>query len=512
MTRSSYKVSFGCQWITLLIVVPLALVGALIAGIVLLAREFERDILDDETIVVVLVGIIAFTIAVITMLWLCGTIVPCCLVRSRVAGNVCAPCFRRSQDVVLRNAEDVQAYQQRLSTRVSGEDEGLTQPFATVVGRGWSFFLNKTPPKGPHIFMHQLTGRNTTRLPTHANGVVFYAGTTMAQMLDDLRQSMHATLASTPSHGTITLGGWVGGSAHGSGGTQWEPTIGGGTVLDQSTGMTTVLNSGKELKNLIVTATTLSIPDASPYVVIDVEVLAVPDRWVRLEARRHVTLEDCNWWLRTDSRLRCTFAGKRGTMMLLWCDSELNEETRKHIDPHFCSRECRYFQADLLSVIQGARAATKRWFAWPVEPQEKWDGLTRLSNANQFSPTISALAMAIALQYNNVEFILRVKNFDELVLDHLHRALVIYHTVHGGRTEVRFGVYKATTEGKLFLDVSFPNLTTALVAYGVVVSKMVFMTGRTTPQPLAFHPGKTLPNPHAFASFPNLKVVSVREL
>lgn len=509
MSRASYKNSFCTQWIVALVLFPLALIGALVVGISLLAREFDRDLVADHDLVLALVGLCVTTIVVIALLWVCGTIADSCLVHSRTVGSACGILFRRSDDVALSSEADVR----RFAAACAGAHRGGAE-FATPVGHGWSFFLNKTPVRGRRVFLHRLRGMNTARSPTHANGAIFYAGTTIEEILATLA-SEGRTIASTPSHGTITCGGWIGGSAHGSGGTQWVPTVGGGAVLDQATGRIVVHTDGKKLKDLIETARALSAPFAHQYVLLDVELLTVPDSLVQLDARRHVTRDDCHWWIESESRLRCTFVGKRGAMMLLWQDSQLDDETKKHIDPHCCSRECRYMQADLLSVLQGrVYPPTRKWFDWPVVSIEKWNGLQRLSNANQFSPLISALGMAIATFYHNVELILRVDSFNGEALHALQRALVVFHTAHGGRTEVRFGVSKDKYRGKLFLDASLPNITTALAAYGEVVATAVpRLPSLPYRHAVAFHPGKTQPDAHVFlAHAATLRVVAVRDL
>lgn len=179
---------------------------------------------------------------------------------------------------------------------------------------------------------------------------------------------------------------------------------------------------------------------------------------------------------------------------MIWKPSEYNDETKKHVDPHFCSRECRYFQADLLSAVQGVRRESQKWFGWPVESQKVWDGLTRISNANEFSPLISALGMAIATFYHNVEFFLKVHDMTPSMLDWLQLALVEHHSKHGGRCEIRFGVYNDRTtdylkRGKLFVDYSLPNLHVALGSACKVI-QTVF--GQRQLPHVTMHPGKTV--------------------
>ena len=190
------------------------------------------------------------------------------------------------------------------------QEKALTRAddtFATPVGHGWSFFLNRTPPSGPRIFLHAWKGEE----PGRPNS--FRSGTTISQMLKVLKKR-NLTLASTPSHGTISLGGWIGGSAHGSGGTQWSPTIAGGVVFDQSTGSITEYNDAKTFKQQIELGREFY---PNKLIILSVKVLPVSNCWVQLKAFKHETISDCKRWLGTDSpatesRLRCTFVGARG--------------------------------------------------------------------------------------------------------------------------------------------------------------------------------------------------------
>ena len=172
---------------------------------------------------------------------------------------------------------------------------------------------------------------------------------------------------------------------------------------------------------------------------------------------------------------------------MLWIDSR-EPMSGEHVDPHCCSRECRYFQADLLSVVQPARRETQKWFAWPVEPRDHWDGRTPLSNANRFSPTISALGMAVATFFHNMEVFVKLdeEELDSILLTLLLRRLQLYHMAHGGRTETRFGVYRG--KGKLFVDFSLSNMSNAAAAALRVLHDT--FPGRR----FSLHPGKAVPS------------------
>lgn len=497
-SRGSYQCRFCCSWTTLLLVLPLTL---LITGTVLLAGRFYSASTLPLVVAVLVLGAVVLTVA-----WLCGTVTTDCLVRSRLAGSACFS----SRGIALRSKADLQQYKQTLQSSFAAPAEtvGLTKsdPFPRPVGGGWSFFLNRTPPPGKRLLLHQFRGETTKESNR------FLAGTTVGEALEVLKRR-DMTLKSTPSHDSITLGGWVGGGAHGSGGTEWSPTIAGGRLLDQATGIETEYETYKEFKQMV--QTSRDTFKSNQFVI--TEVLLEPTRniWTRLQTRKHQSVQDCAWWLGTDrdetkSTLRCTFVGRRGSLMMLWIPIDKpTADMEKHVDPHPCSRECRYFQADLLSVVQGARKQTQQWFSWPVEPQGVWDGLTRLENANRFSPLISTLGMAIATFYSNVEVILRVSGFDANALNLLQTYLVEFHIQHGGRTEIRFGVFLKDApknvdreRGKLFLDMSLSNLGAALSAFGATVEKLarVLKSTERNPMPVCFHPGKLQPDPDTFLS------------
>jgi hypothetical protein len=499
-SRGSYKCRFCCSWTTLLLILPLTL---LITATVLLAGRFYSSSTLPLVVVVLVLGAVVLTVA-----WLCGTVATDCLVRSRLAGSA----VFCSSDVALRSRADLEQYKQTLQSSFAAPAEtvGLTKPFPRPVGRGWSFFLNRTSPPGKRLLLHQFRGETTKGSDR------FLAGTTVGEALEVLKNRRRSrkdegmTLKSTPSHDSITLGGWVGGGAHGSGGTEWSPTVAGGKLLDQATGIETEYNTYKEFKTMV--QTSRDTIKSNQFVITEVFLSPTKNIWTRLQTRKHQSVQDCAWWLGADeahtkSMLRCTFVGRRGSLMMLWVPIDKpTEDMKKHIDPHPCSRECRYFQADLLSVVQGARDQTQKWFAWPVEPQGVWDGLTRLENANRFSPLISALGMAIATFYSNVEVILRVSGFDAKALNFLQTCLVEFHIQHGGRTEVRFGVLlpdaptNADRErGKLFLDVSLTNLGPALTSFGATVDKLARFL-KATDLPVCFHPGKLQPDPKRFLS------------
>ena len=86
----------------------------------------------------------------------------------------------------------------------------------TVVGHGWSFFLQKERPKNP-VFTHNFCSSKPDK-----NGF-WKAGTTLGTVARyyELRQEAFPSL---PSYQNITLGGWIMTSSHGSSGDAGEPS------------------------------------------------------------------------------------------------------------------------------------------------------------------------------------------------------------------------------------------------------------------------------------------------
>ena len=505
-----YALRFRALWIFLLLVLPLALLAATVPIVVVLARRFGAAPPDEDVrLALGIAGAVGVFALVTTVVWCAGTRCYGLLVRSRAV----TPLPLCLDPLGVRSFSSADALQRYLRSRAelrehAGERNAMLRAdsYVTPVSGGWSFFLSKKAVEGPCVVLDGLRGPCDRRRGDAEGSRRFYSGTHIGEMLRTLAKD-GLTLASTPSHDTITLGGWVGGCAHGSGGSLWQPTIGRVRILDQQTGEAHDLSSQDQKRYFGMRRSTTG----PQYVLTEIEVLPVEDVWTQLAVRRMTSEDESKWWLTEESYLRCIFTGKRGSMLMLWIRTQPPRPWRacaknEHVDPHCCSRECRYFQADLLSALQRRLEASAEWFEWPTEPRENWDGKTRLSNANRFSPTISALAMAIATFYTNFEVFVRLSEAELTanVLTILLNKLQDYHTRRGGRTEIRFGVYKGA--GKLFVDFGVPN-NNATVSDGLAVLADVF--GRSTK--MAFHPGKTIP-PSDLASRHLDNVVGVGDL
>jgi len=312
--------------------------------------------------------------------------------------------------------------------RCCAADDGV------IVGGGWSFYLDKTRADG---FRRVRSGR------VAGTSDWWHAGTTIG----DVQRALVAkgqTLASYPSVQTATLGGWLFTNAHGSGGTLWTPQFGDAVLYDR-----------QERRRVQVPAKRFfsvhaSVADQRRYDILEVQLRSVPNVWCRKEAFRLRTVDDAARFLREETHLRLAQVGGRGTLCLLWRPTE---QLLRHRDPHFFSRFSMWFQADVLSAWQRRRPSDDdEWFAWPVEPRERWTSSVRLADASDFSPAPVPLFAVGALGYRNFElFVDRAPTPERLC--RLCRALEPALGALRGRCEVRTG------RARFFLDFSCPMAT-----------------------------------------------------
>lgn len=330
--RAAYARAFCVVWVTLLVVLPLAVLAGAIVSIVHLANLFADAVKyePDHDALWLLQGIswvAGFAFLSIAVLWCVGTVCDGCLVRARAAYQCCFCCYG-SGDVVVHSVEDLLEWSKAQRKLRDEEAQPLqSNRYATPVGHGWSFFLNKTIAPSPRLFLHHLSGpvrlSKNAPMPDRAYGDHwYYAGTTMGELMRELKRVPSTesaeghTLASAPSHATITLGGWVAARAHGTGGTLWQPTVKAGWLLDQKTGEL-VTQTYKEMKTFFGRAQRRPF-DARQLVLIAVCVAPIPNRWVQLEVKKKTQkIEESMWWLTTPSQLRCIFTGKRGSNQTL---------------------------------------------------------------------------------------------------------------------------------------------------------------------------------------------------
>jgi hypothetical protein len=301
------------------------------------------------------------------------------------------------------------------------------------LGSGWSFYINKKSPHGkvyPTRLVHGL----------QPNGR--WGSGTMIKEVQMYLTQRGESLSSYPSVENGTLGGWIASGSHGSGGNLWKSGFGQATVKNLETGeiydvkCSEVFNRRK------------SIEECRKFLIIDVEIFAVPNVWCKKEANKILTVDHMQEFLSKDTYLRMLQVGRRGIMALTWSQlSDLEAEQIDHVDPHFGSQLGLWLQADILSKVQSKSSRHAKWFEFPVEPRENYTSRIRLADANRFTYEPPLLLTPIGLAYINFEIFI----FDELVnanmLWNVCDALCDLFTKQPyGRCEVRCG------KKLLFLD------------------------------------------------------------
>ena len=184
---------------------------------------------------------------------------------------------------------------------------------------------------------------------------------------------------------------------------------------------------------------------------------------INLHKRSVQTIDD---WLRTNAYQRVCFIGKRRDMMVRWerpkkkklifdkskyIENEEEWETfleagKKrnkyfHKDPHFCSRFCLWFQADVCTVIY------RKWFCLCTEKIEKYEAIVSLSETNRFVPQVYPIFTVFLQDQVNFEKI--IQKATVMQVKKYYEKIKKFHKEYGGRTEIRYGGY-------LFIDVSIP--------------------------------------------------------
>jgi hypothetical protein len=315
------------------------------------------------------------------------------------------------------------------------------------VGGGWSYFLSRTFPGAPVLF----TSRTKGLLQNGRWG----AGTAIHEVQSYLT-SRGLTLTSHPSVLSGTLGGWIFSGSHGSGGSLWKSCIGTITVYDQLDGQMVTASpkaffgDGK------------SVAVQRRYIILEVEVLPVPNVWCEKQVFKVNTIGDARRFLDDESYLRLMLVGARGIMGLLWVpftkplavhNPLLQPFYDHHIDPHLGSMTGLWIQADALSMYQSSRARNEEWFSFPVEPRENFNAQIRLSEANHFTPTPNGASSWIGLLHTNFEVFLQYPGLTpELLLVLVNRLADLFTHQVTGRCELRYG-----GSGKLFLDFACLN-------------------------------------------------------
>jgi len=350
-----------------------------------------------------------------------------------------------------------------------------------IVGCGWGLYIGRRAARGA-LFTHHLRGRVVSSdHPLH-----FYCGTTIAE-LSDILNDPHVipgeyhkdglTFWSTPTHQNVSIGSWLGRSCHGNSGAAGRPSNFAAQfahVIHMKTCATARFGVQripyKEAADLM---------DRRPheYFLVSIEfdkTKLASNGWVQksmmiVPSDPNVNI-DLKMWLQPETVLRVLFFGaarNHGVGITYTPVMGLESAVSRrqcgccgvkvpHIDPHPCSRACMSMQLDTFSIVGGWYNRTKRG----------WRGITRLKDANTFSPSglLDALPLIpLVVTWTgllNFEFIfvLRKSNLNRTTLSQ-HQMIqglcnVIINLFSGrdklwGRCELRIG---NLDRGIIFVD------------------------------------------------------------
>ena len=307
---------------------------------------------------------------------------------------------------------------------------------AVPVGSGWSFLLQRRCVPGRIV-----------RAPRGERCESVWGGGTQIRHVQSALARRGLTLTSHPSVMNGTLGAWIASLSHGSGGSLWRSNFGRTWVQNLQTGEERVLASPKEIFH-----DRTSFAERRAWLVRWVELRPTENVWVRKRAAKVRTEAEMRAYASTPTWARLLMVGARGTMALTW--EPFVGEHIKHVDPHLGSVVGLYFQADILSALQGAGARDEPWFRAPVEAAENYHAMMRLRVAHKFTPLMRGPQWCVPmLFYDNFEVFVLDYEATPRVLLALAEATADLCRTMGGRLEIRHGTRK------LFLDYGVPRGT-----------------------------------------------------
>ncbi len=339
----------------------------------------------------------------------------------------------------------------------------------TIVGSGWGYFLKRYMTPAPRLFMHAFTGPmpgERRKKPTQRR---WASGTTLDTIIHAFKKEGYV-LPSHPSNTDITIGSWFAMGNHGNSG---DAGRGSSTAFKDAT---VIDLYQKKIFFNVTNARLRAWFDKHPrrYLIVDVAFQNlerdrdIQKRGIEIPLDMPQTGEQAaEDWLQAGAILRVCFLGAARSMAIgiRW---EEPYQMTSHRDPHCCSRFCTFMQADVCSICCGCHESMKHW-----------NGVTLLSEANQWVPPILPFnSLLVVLQgYRNFEIVCDIQ-LDGKILWTLMKKLKDMHDEFGGRTEIRYGTRY------LFLD-------------------MVMTSGFQTPfiildelgvEKIALHPGKWMPD------------------
>lgn len=281
-------------------------------------------------------------------------------------------------------------------------DRGGSQQ-RVVAGGGWSWVLRRRwRPPTTIVYACGRTSRD--------DGDWWHSGTTLRQVQKTLAAE-GKSLASHPSIGSATLGGWIGSQSHGTGGSLWTPTMG-RVIVENYDGIRCERASKKKVQ--------------PTDLILEVELRSVSN--VVCERRIAYLETECDVktnLFESETHLRAIFVDKYNCLSVTWnrCSQDRLADSGWEIPP-------LWFLTTLPARMRrGLRV-------------EKWKRRVKLSDANFLSPDppFVVATAAISLHTNFEIFVkgqISTPNLVWRICDTL-RTLLKSNQI-SGRVEIRFG-------------------------------------------------------------------------
>lgn len=346
-----------------------------------------------------------------------------------------------------------------------------------IVGCGWGYFIGRRTAKRA-LFTHHLRGRPDAQ----KRRLWFYCGTTLAEASEVIHDEFQKTFWSTPTHQNISIGSWLARSCHGNAGASGKPSSYAAEWVDVIH-MHSVATAAKGVKRYAYKDAKLwfdEFPEDWFLVAVEFnEAKLAPNLWLKkrlvtVPAQANGVSTGLALWLLEAPVLRVLFFGTARTYGLGITETEVpdTESAPKrrpcgccpevpHIDPHDCSAPCMSFQLDTCSLLS-IRVFGRVLGGWYEQGKNAYNGITRLKDANAFSPSnlldalplIPLVVMGTGLL--NFEFIFHlregVSKSPAEIMQQLCNDLIALFSGRGGiwgRAELRIGSLK---RGLVFVD------------------------------------------------------------
>lgn len=318
-----------------------------------------------------------------------------------------------------------------------------------IVGSGWGFFLQRSGPPGPRIFMHAFKG-----LQPDKSGKRFRSGSTIfAVQKHFLSQKPSVCFKTHPTMDYISIGSWFSAGNHGNGGSpagRSSDALKDARVLDMTTGLIDIVEYS-EIRSRF------DGSDSYKYCLLDCEFHnLVVDSDVQKRCIVVDSPEAAAAWLDPTQELRLLFLGAaRDVGLGIQWGPLYGTDYHPGRDPHFGSRLCQFLQVDVCSAI-GGWYESDSYEVDGVKYLKQFTGVTRRSQANRWVPTvwpIQTIAVVVG-GIRNFEVFFRLNAaLDGTTLWRFVQSMIAIHKAHGGRSEIRHGAVNSV----VCLDVSLSS-------------------------------------------------------